>query len=539
MKNILQEKIGETIIELQTSGVFGSFVLPDIFVERPKDDRFGEYTTNIALTLARLAKKNPMDIAQILVDTLQKTEKIDMQEIEKIDIVAPGYINFYFSQKVFSRIIETIQIKQQQYGSNEKGKNRKINNEFISANPTGPLSVGNGRGGFYADTLSLVLRKSGYEVVNEYYINDGGGQVMKLGHSVLKDAEAVYGGEYIDTIITLLPSNYREYSVREVGEMSAEIVMNQMIKKTIQEKMNIHFDQFISEKKDIILPGYVDKAIQILKEKGLTYESEGALFLRTTQFGDDKDRVLIKKDGEKAYFSGDCGYLLHKMERGFSTLIFSLGADHHGYINRLRAVAQALGFTQEIRFIISQMVRVVKDGKEVRMSKRAGNVVTIDDLVDTVGYDVARFFTLLYTPDTHMNFDLGLAQEHSQKNPVFYVQYAYARLCSIVRKASLSGLENQKGNLNLLIHPKEHNLIRELFFFPELVDMMAQDSSVHKLPHYAIKLADMFHSFYNDCVVVDEKNPALSVARLELVRATQVVLGETLRLMNIHAPEKM
>ncbi|MEI8096767.1 MAG: arginine--tRNA ligase, partial [Candidatus Moraniibacteriota bacterium] len=282
-----------------------------------------------------------------------------------------------------------------------------------------------------------------------------------------------------------------------------------------------------------------DKAIALLKEKNLTYESEGALWLRTTDFGDDKDRVLIKKDGVKAYFSGDCGYFLHKMERGFTTLILSLGADHHGYLGRLKAAAQALGFQGDLRFIISQLVKVVKDGKEVRMSKRAGNVVTIDDLIETVGHDVARFFFLMYAPETHMNFDLGLAEEHSQKNPVFYVQYAHARLCSILRKAEEEGFTVGDGNLNLLTHAKERDLIRELLFFPELIETVAADFSVHKLPQYAMKLADKLHSFYDGCRVLDAENKPLSEARLELIRATKIVLAETLDLMGIEAPEKM
>jgi len=276
-----------------------------------------------------------------------------------------------------------------------------------------------------------------------------------------------------------------------------------------------------------------------LKEKELTFENEGALWLKTTDFGDDKDRVLVKKDGAKTYFASDCGYILQKIDRGFNHIIETWGADHHGYVVRFQAAGKSLGFSGKMDFILVQLVKVVKDGKEVRMSKRAGNVVTIDELIEKVGHDVARFFFLMYAPETHMNFDLGLAEERSQKNPVFYVQYAHARLSSILRKAEEENFGEESGDLDLLVHPKERELTRELLFFPELIEMVATDFSVHKLPQYAMRLADTFHSFYNDCKVIDEENRDMSMARLELIRATKIVLSETLGLMGIDAPEKM
>jgi arginyl-tRNA synthetase len=302
--------------------------------------------------------------------------------------------------------------------------------------------------------------------------------------------------------------------------------------------MLVRFDVWTSEKK-LIEDGYVEKALAILEDKGLTFENEGALWLRTTDFGDDKDRVLVKEDGSKTYFASDCGYILQKMERGFTMIIETWGADHHGYITRFKAAASALGFSGDIKFLIIQLVKVVKDGVEVRMSKRAGNVVTVDELIETVGHDVARFFFLMYAPETHMNFDLGLAEERSQKNPVFYVQYAHARLCSILRKAEEEGFAKTGGDLELLTNFKERELIRELLFFPELIETVAGDFSVHKLPQYAMKLADKLHSFYDECRVLDAENKPLSEARLELIRATKIVLAETLALMGIEAPEKM
>ncbi|MFZ3031913.1 MAG: arginine--tRNA ligase [Candidatus Moraniibacteriota bacterium] len=528
MKLLLQKKIESVLQDLQETGALPQFVLPEIRVERPREEQFGEYTTNVALALSKLAKKNPMEIAELL------QKKLTSDDFEKVEVVAPGYLNFYLSQKEISSVIEKILKEGKEYGASGMGQGVKVNNEFISANPTGPLHLGNARGGFYTDTLSSVLCKAGFDVTNEYYVNDAGEQVLKLGHSVLKDAEAVYAGDYIEQ----LAADNQETGVRETGEWAAKEVLENMIKKSVAEQMQVHFDIWTSEKK-IIEDGFVDKALTVLKEKNLTFESEGALWLRTTEFGDDKDRVLVKQDGVKTYFASDAGYILNKMERGFTSFIETWGADHHGYINRFKAVAQALGFTGDIHFLIVQMVKVVKDGVEVRMSKRAGNVISVDELIETVGHDVARFFFLMYAPETHMNFDLGLAEERSQKNPVFYVQYAHARLCSILRKAEEEGMTLTQGDLSLLTHTKERELIRELMFFPELVETVAVDFSVHRLPQYAMKLADKFHSFYDACRVIDAENKEMTEARLQLVLATKVVLAETLALMGISAPEKM
>ncbi|MDZ4385137.1 MAG: arginine--tRNA ligase, partial [Candidatus Moranbacteria bacterium] len=403
----------EKIIQKAVKDLFGLEQV-GFAVDYPKDEKFGDYATNVALVLAKKVGKGPMEIADQIKSQILN---IKYPEFGKIEVVAPGYINFYLSGKFLQDEVAEINKEIDDFGKSEIGKGITINNEFISANPTGPLTVGNGRGGFCGDAISRVLRKAGFVVTNEYYINDAGGQVVKLGHSVLKDEEAAYSGEYIDG----LNKKYGHLAdVREIGQLAAKEVLENIIQKTVKEKMRISFDEWMSEKK-IQDEGFVERAIEILKNKNLAYESEGALWLKTTEFGDDKDRVLIKTDGQKSYFAGDCGYMLNKIERGFGRLIIGLGADHHGYVARLRAAAKALGFAGDFRFIISQLVRITKDGKEARMSKRAGNVVEIDELIERVGHDVTRFFFLMYSPDTHMNFDLGLAEERSQKNPVFYV----------------------------------------------------------------------------------------------------------------------
>lgn len=533
---MLQNKIVTVLQELQKKGVLPAFTLPVIDVERPKDDQFGEYTTNVALVLSKLAEKSPMEIAELLKDKLFDGAQSENNSFQKIEIAGPGHINFYLSQKEMTGTVEKILHDGSNYGSSAVGQGVKVNNEFISANPTGPLTVGNGRGGFYADSVTRVLRKAGYEVTNEYYVNDAGEQVMKLGHSVLKDSEAVYGGEYIEDLAT----KNTETGVRESGEWAAKEILENMIKVSVTEKMQIQFDAWTSEKHDVVEKGLVDRALALLDAKGLTYTTdEGTLWMRTTDFGDDKDRVLVKQDGVKTYFATDCGHILGYIESGINTILETFGADHHGYTKRFESVARALGFTGLIHFTLVQLVKVVKDGVEVRMSKRAGNVVTIDELIDKVGHDVARFFFLMYAPETHMNFDLGLAEERSQKNPVYYVQYAYARLSSILRKAEEEHISFEDGDLSLLSHAKERELIRELMFFPELIETVATDFSVHKLPQYAMKIADKFHSFYDACRVIDSEQPELTQARLQLVQATRVVLAETLALMGVSAPEKM
>jgi arginyl-tRNA synthetase len=554
MKERINQKIARAISDLQEAKELPVFVVPTIEVTRPKDDQFGDYASNIALVLAKFAQRNPVDIAGMICRRFGEDTQPE-GDFEKIAVAAPGYINFTLSRMYLSGVAREVLEKESTYGATDFGMGKRVNNEFISANPTGPLHLGNGRGGFFGDSLSRVLRKAGYEVTNEYYVNDAGEQILKLGHSILKDDEAVYTGEYIDELQRRLAEISQEQSLirdgkgmgaRETGSWAAGIVLGTMIHPTLSEKMNVHFDRFVSERKDILETGWTEKALAILQERGKTFEAEDAVWLRTTEYGDDKDRVLVKADGMKTYFASDCGYILEKMNRahldgriGFDTMIETWGADHHGYVNRFRAAAQALGFAGELRFNIVQLVRLMKDGEEFRMSKREGNVVSIDELVEKVGKDVTRFFFLMYSADTHMNFDLGLAEERSQKNPVFYVQYAHARIASILRKASEKGLSPRSGNLELLVAESERALLRELEKFPELIALIATEYSVHRLPQYAIRLAEKFHSFYNECTVADEEHRELSEARLALITATKTVLHETLFLLGVDAPEKM
>lgn len=541
MKDLLQAALKDAFQSLSIEGAE-----PLSFeVTFPKDDSHGDYMSSAALSLARRLKQSPIDIARRLREQLSKDNRLRRFNIE---VVAPGYINFLATPETLAGVVAEMLDKKSGYGSQKRDEQCKIVLEFISANPTGPLHMGNARGGFFGDTLSRILRKRGYDVSTEYYVNDAGEQVAKLGHSVLKDAEAVYGGEYIDELGRRLAQRSETSDTvdpRIVGEWAGRIVLDEYIRKTVSERMGIAFDAFISEKTDIVEAGYVDRAIEFLQKKGLTYEEQGALWLRTTRYGDDKDRVLMKANGERTYFASDCGYLLHKKERGFVRISEVWGADHHGYVARFRAAAEALGFSRDlVTFTLVQLVRLVKDGKEVRMSKRAGNVVTVDELLDRIDVEVVRFFFLMYSPDTHMNFDMGLAEERSQKNPVFYVQYAHARMASIFRKAEEElGINTQEVSARRdairLQDPKEILLARHLAKFSEVLCSAVETSTVHQLPQYVIRLADLFHSFYNECAVLDVKNMPVTQSRLALVGAAKIVLSEALRLIGVSAPEKM
>jgi arginyl-tRNA synthetase len=537
MKQEIKKNLKEAIMAWKREKSLPDFQLPEIVIDQPKDEKFGDYATNIAMVLASVLKIKPIEIASDLSAVLGQQFA---DNLEKIEAAEPGYVNFYLSQKYLQEKVAEINKQKGKFGNSNIGNAFSVNDEFISANPTGPLHLGNGRGGFYGDVISNVLKKSGFRVRKEYYVNDAGEQVIKLGHSVLKDSEAVYIGDYIDALNKKI-GNIKD--VKEAGKKAADVIIEEIIRKTVEDKMKIPEMNYVYEK-DLYFPdetkSKVGEAIKILKDKELTYEKDGAIWFKSSGFGDDKDRVLIKSSGDKTYLASDCGYLLYKIQNNFNKIIEIWGADHHGYIKRFDAVARALGFSGELKFIIVQLVGLIKNGKEFKMSKRSGNVVCIDELIDTVGHDVTRFFFLMYAPDTHMNFDLGLAEERSEKNPVFYVQYAHARICGIIRKAEEADLKiNNSKDLQLLTHEKELSLIRELNKFPELVSEISQSYEAHKLPHYAIKLADKFHSFYDACRVIDEGNPELSKARLNLVNAVRIVLAETLRLIGVEAPERM
>jgi arginyl-tRNA synthetase len=494
-------------------------------VEIPNDKNHGDYSTNVALVLAKKQGKSPVEMAE----TIKAKIKSDL--FSKTEIAGPGFINFFVKNDYFQKQLPIILKEKDKFGNLKIGINEKINVEFVSANPTGPLTLGNGRGGFGGDVLASVLSKAGYKVKREYYINDTGNQIKILGHSILGDSEAQYKGKYIAD----LKKKVKGKNPEEIGEKASKIILEKMIKPSLK-KMGIKFDNWFSEK-SLYKNKEVDKAIEELSKKGFTYESEGAVWFKSKNIGDDKDRVLIRSDGIKTYFASDIAYLKNKFKRGFNKSIIFLGADHYGYVARIKAASHALGFGKDkIDALVLQLVRLFEKGKEVRMSKRAGIYVTIDELIDEIGLDVARFFFLQKALNTQFNFDLSLAKEKSEKNPVFKVQYAYARICSILRKAGTFRIQNK--DLSLLKEPAEIELIKHLIRFSEIIEDCAKDYQLQRIPQYSLDLSDTFHKFYEKCQVISE-DKKLTQARLSLISATKIVLKNTLDLMGISAPEKM
>jgi len=529
------------IKELVKKAVKDSFGIEteEIRIEKPKEKNFGDYSTNIALIIAEKIKKEPKELGKILILNLKK---LDLKEFERIELAGPGFINFFLSKNYLQNGIREVLRRGEKFGQLEIGQGKKVNLEFISANPTGPLTLGNGRGGFCGDTLSRVLEKAGFRVKREYYINDKGEQIKKLGHSILGDSQALYRGKYIDDLRKRIKGKTPE----EVGEKAAKIILEEMIVPSVK-RMGIRFDVWFSEK-SLYDKGEIEKILNWLKKKKLTEEREGALWFKSVQFGDDKDRVLVTKNGEKTYFASDIAYFKNKFKRGFDYLIYFWGADHSGYIKRMEGAVRALGYKKEqAKFIIFQLVCLFEKGKQIRMSKREGTYVTLDELIDEVGLDVARFFFLQRSPGSHLNFDLDLAKLEGEKNPVYYIQYAHARISSILRKLKI---KNEKScftsrqvkfkpeNLNLLNHQSEFELIKQILRLPEIIEDTAEDYQVQRLSQYSKELATLFHQFYRDCKVISDKK-GLTEARIALILAAKIVLNNTLDLMGISAPEKM
>jgi len=548
---MVKEEI-KKIIEKAVKNLYKKEV--EVEVERPADTNYGDYATNIAMVL----KKNPQEIAK----------QIKLPILEKVE-VKNGFINFFLSKEYLQNHVGEILKQGEKFGQLKIGKNQKVNLEYCSANPTGPLHLGHGRGAFWGDTLSNVFEKAGYKVTREYFINDYGKQVLLLGKSIdarYKDIlgqkveidEDFYKGEYIrdlaNEIVKKDGDKYLKLSEEKRIKIFTEIGLEKMLNeiKKLLERIGVKYDVWFSEK-ELYKKGLIKKAIGILNKKGFTYEKEGALWFSSTNFGDDKDRVLIKADAEPTYFASDIVYHLNKVSRKYDLMINGWGADHWGYKPRLMAAAKVLGFDQKLKIVVGQFVRLVEKGREVKMSKRGGIFFPLEDLINEVGPDVAKFFFLIKSVDTHMDFNLDLAKEQSEKNPVYYVQYAHARICSILKRIKVAEatphlpprshsankeLRIKNFDSSLLNHPSELNLIKQLIRLPEIIEDAVKDYQVQRLPQYAIDLATVFHQFYRDCrVISDDKE--LTQARLALVLATKIVLQNTLDLMGISAPEKM
>ena len=549
------EQLSDAIVHaLTTLSERGDVTLPDgvpsaVVVERPKVREHGDYATNVALQLGKKAGMAPRDLAGLLAKELESADGIGT-----VDIAGPGFLNIKVDAGTQGSVAADVVAAGASYGSNDLFAGEKINLEFVSANPTGPLHIGGTRWAAVGDALGRVFTFSGAEVTREYYFNDHGAQIDRFSRSLLASArgqdapEDGYGGAYISEIVTDvlkerpdaldLPDDEAQEVFRQVGVN----LMFDEIKATLHE-FGVDFDVYFHED-NLHKSGAVQKAIDRLTALGNTYEQDGALWLRTEKYGDDKDRVIVRSNGEPAYLSGDLAYYLDKRERGFDRCFIMLGADHHGYVARMMAMCAAFGDTphENLEILIGQMVNLLSDGAPLRMSKRAGTVITLDDLVEAIGRDAARYALARYSSDSTIDIDLDLWSKASSDNPVYYVQYAHARVSSLLRNGAELGLDHTGADTTLLVHEKEGELLRALAGFPRVVSAAATLREPHRVARYLEDTAASYHRFYDNCRVLpmgDEEPNELHRARLLLVAATRTVIGNGLALLGVSAPERM
>lgn len=525
-----------------------------IELDRPRRREHGDWASNVAMVVAGKVGMKPRDVAAAITGEIPSAPEI----ISSVEIAGPGFINFHLASHFVRKVLSEIAAEGERFGRSKVGAGRKVQIEFVSANPVGPLHVGHGRWAALGDSLSNVMSHAGYEIEREYYINDYGTQIQNFGHSISarymqelgkagEIPESGYAGQYIvDIARRIVAEHGDEYAGMDPGERARMFVEEEYprmllsIRETL-ERMDVVFDVWFSER-TLFANGEVEGAIESLKEKGCAYEEKDALWLRTTQYADEKDRVLIRGNGEPTYFASDIAYHRDKMLRGFDLVIDIWGTDHHGYVARMKAAMDAMGFGAEhLEVVLGQLVKLFRAGEPVKMSKRTGEIVTLDELLDEVGSDAARYFFLQRSADSPVDFDIELAKKESPENPVFYVQYAHARICSILRYAAESGADMADptdADLDLLDTGSEMELLRKLAELEEMVEFCAERRAPHRLTGYAEELAAAFHAFYRDCRVVTE-DPALTRARVFAVRGTRQVLAVVLGLLGVTAPEKM
>lgn len=532
----------------------------EIEVGVPKRKEFGDFSINTAMILAKKMGENPRRVAELIIENLPPESE---QLFKKVDIAGAGFINFFVRENAMVDKLTEVQRLGESYGASDIGKGKKVLLEFVSANPTGFLHIGHARNAVVGDVVSNILSASGYDVTKEFYINDAGRQMDLLGESVYARYRELFGieseipedgykGDYVKEIAAAimtekgdeLLSSDKAAEALEYCREYAEATLLGTIKEDLAEA-RIHFDEWYSEREEIhalSTPGgrtRLEHVKELLREKGALEEREGALWFMATRYGDPQDWVMIKSDGSPTYFLADIAYHADKYEREYDSIINVWGADHHGHVSRLAAALRALGYDDSVfTVILIQFVRLMRNGVEVAMSKRAGSYVTMREVITEVGPDVMRFFLLMRSSESHLDFDLELAQKESSENPVFYIQYAYARIASIFRKAEGEGLDASDESLDLLTEPDEIALIKKLLLYPEVVADSAGTLSPHKVAYFLQELAADFHSYYNKHRVVDE-NRALSGARLYLIKSVRTVLSNGLGLLGISAPDRM
>ncbi|MEK4523267.1 arginine--tRNA ligase [Psychrobacillus sp. FSL W7-1493] len=526
--------------------------LPSVHLETPKDKANGDYATNIAMQLTKIAKKNPRQIAEAIIENLN----MDGTMMEKVEIAGPGFMNITVRKDYLQDVVKAVLTEKENYGRTTSGGNEKIQVEFVSANPTGDLHLGHARGASVGDSLCNVLDFAGYDVSREYYINDAGNQINNLAVSIeVRYFEALgmekempedgYRGQDIIDIAADIAKEHGDKFVHMSDEERFQAFRTHGLKVELAKlqkdlaDFRVNFDNWFSET-SLYEGGKIDIALNKLRENGHIFEEEGATWLRSTTFGDDKDRVLIKSDGSFTYLLPDIAYHENKLARGFDQLINIWGADHHGYIPRMKAAFEALGYEREkLEVSVIQMVQLYKDGEKMKMSKRTGKAVTMRELVEEVGLDAVRYFFGMRSGDSHMDFDLDLAVSQSNENPVYYAQYAHARICSILRSAETQGMKATTDSLDLLQSEKELDLLKKIGDFPQVVADAAKLRAPHRVATYIQELAATFHSFYNADKVLNADNMPLSEARLALVTSARQTIANSLKLIGVSAPEKM
>ncbi|PIC71093.1 arginine--tRNA ligase [Sporosarcina sp. P16b] len=549
----IQHEIKEALHEaIEKAQLVEGADIPEIKLESPRSKENGDYAANIAMQLTKLAKKPPRAIAESILEHLDTTNTA----IDSIEIAGPGFLNIRLKTDSLGDIVKSVLDQGADYGRSDSGQQQKIQVEFVSANPTGDLHLGHARGASLGDSLCNILDKAGYDVAREYYINDAGNQINNLALSIdVRYFEALglekempedgYRGADIIAIAKGLVEQYgdkyvhvpEEERLAFFREHGLNIELDKL-KKDLTD-FRVHFDNWFSET-SLYNNGKIEIALQKLRENGHVFEEDGATWFRSTTFGDDKDRVLIKQDGSFTYLTPDIAYHQDKLSRGFDKLINIWGADHHGYIPRMKAAIQALGYDRDtLEVEVAQMVQLYKDGEKFKMSKRTGKAVTLRELVEEVGLDAVRYFFAMRSGDAQMDFDLDLAVSKSNENPVYYAQYAHARICSILRQAKEQNVEASTTNVTLLQDEKELELLKKLGDFPKLISDSARMRAPHRVTTYIQELAATFHSFYNANKVLDPENKDLSEARLALITATKTTIANALKLVGVEAPERM
>ena len=556
----VQSKVAEAILKAlelaKNSKALECEVPTKLTLERPKNRDHGDYATSVALSLAKQANLQPRVIAQVIIDNLTRNDLLASAGISKVEIAGPGFINITLETASQAADIVKIVSLGKKYGTGNLLAGKKINLEFVSANPTGPLHLGHTRWAAVGDSLGRVLSAAGAEVTREFYVNDRGNQMDLFGASIRAVAlnqprpEDGYHGAYIEDLAKEIVKNNPEFiSLSESESIAAFKDAGYKLQLDEQNRVlnnfGTHFDIWFSEK-SLYENNFFDHSLQKLKSQGHVYDLDGAIWLRTTDFGDDKDRVMIKSDGSFAYFASDSAYYVSKKERGFNLCIYMLGADHHGYVGRIKALAACAGDDQDkdVEILIGQMVKIIENGEELKLSKRAGTIITLEELVEKVGKDAARYTLIRYPTDTPMVMDVDLLRKNTNDNPVYYVQYAHARICAVLRNAKELGISYGVDIFKpeLLVHERERELIGLLTEFPRVVASAAEMREPHRVARYVEDLAGQYHRFYNDCRVLplgDEKPTELNSSRATLCLATAQVISNGLDLLGVSAPEKM